>query len=516
MRESGKGSERRPRRKAPRHRLRVRRPSALVSPQQKQFVLNSAREKRDMEQRHAAIKKKVSPPTHPAAPKGKTSPRRRSTRKRGGVRHELLAVEVARRRFAVPASFFSERKSSLRRRKKAHRGGLFLSPGRFLRRLHDGLQSGRRRRHRHGGLPLQTGQQRLQDLEQVPRDPSRKKPQNRTLSRVFFCALTVCSPQALVLHSEKSAGVSEEIEGKVPKGGGPKRSRGFERVLCPSGAAHGGGGGPAPVHGQAQRRERQALLFRSGLPVQVSPGRRHGRAAVARPQLTPAQELSVAGRLGEAAAGVDRRRAEQHRLGLPRAPTQSGEDARGGGRRRRRGLRHASLPLPVSLSRRGSAATRRRRAAPSTVGRARARRPWSGCGPSPGTGGAATAGRRVPTGLPSTWASRCASCAREYTGRRRASSRASNGLTRRQCPLFQEPGGPLLQSALPDAGFLGAGTHQGNARFLLRRWQKADGRGLILSFSQLMCELGNGVINGIYEARIDEITFKKPLASSPR
>ncbi|XP_061664725.1 arf-GAP with coiled-coil, ANK repeat and PH domain-containing protein 1 isoform X4 [Syngnathoides biaculeatus] len=33
---------------------------------------------------------------------------------------------------------------------------------------------------------------------------------------------------------------------------------------------------------------------------------------------------------------------------------------------------------------------------------------------------------------------------------------------------------------------------------------------------KLMCELGNGVINGIYEARIDEITLKKPLASSPR
>ncbi|KAM9833802.1 arf-GAP with coiled-coil, ANK repeat and PH domain-containing protein 1 isoform 2-T2 [Syngnathus typhle] len=33
---------------------------------------------------------------------------------------------------------------------------------------------------------------------------------------------------------------------------------------------------------------------------------------------------------------------------------------------------------------------------------------------------------------------------------------------------------------------------------------------------KLMCELGNGVINGIYEARIDQITLKKPLASSPR
>ncbi|XP_057711438.1 arf-GAP with coiled-coil, ANK repeat and PH domain-containing protein 1 isoform X2 [Corythoichthys intestinalis] len=33
---------------------------------------------------------------------------------------------------------------------------------------------------------------------------------------------------------------------------------------------------------------------------------------------------------------------------------------------------------------------------------------------------------------------------------------------------------------------------------------------------KLMCELGNGVINGIYEARIDEITLKKPLPSSPR
>ncbi|XP_049615125.1 arf-GAP with coiled-coil, ANK repeat and PH domain-containing protein 1 isoform X3 [Syngnathus scovelli] len=33
---------------------------------------------------------------------------------------------------------------------------------------------------------------------------------------------------------------------------------------------------------------------------------------------------------------------------------------------------------------------------------------------------------------------------------------------------------------------------------------------------KLMCELGNGVINGIYEARIEQITLKKPLASSPR
>nr|XP_057923921.1 arf-GAP with coiled-coil, ANK repeat and PH domain-containing protein 1 isoform X2 [Doryrhamphus excisus] len=33
---------------------------------------------------------------------------------------------------------------------------------------------------------------------------------------------------------------------------------------------------------------------------------------------------------------------------------------------------------------------------------------------------------------------------------------------------------------------------------------------------KLMCELGNSVINRIYEARIDEITLKKPLPSSPR
>lgn len=31
-----------------------------------------------------------------------------------------------------------------------------------------------------------------------------------------------------------------------------------------------------------------------------------------------------------------------------------------------------------------------------------------------------------------------------------------------------------------------------------------------------MCELGNTVINRIYEARIDEITIKKPHPSSPR
>ncbi|CAL9694714.1 unnamed protein product [Knipowitschia caucasica] len=33
---------------------------------------------------------------------------------------------------------------------------------------------------------------------------------------------------------------------------------------------------------------------------------------------------------------------------------------------------------------------------------------------------------------------------------------------------------------------------------------------------KLMCELGNSVINRIYEARIDEITIKKPQSSSPR
>jgi len=33
---------------------------------------------------------------------------------------------------------------------------------------------------------------------------------------------------------------------------------------------------------------------------------------------------------------------------------------------------------------------------------------------------------------------------------------------------------------------------------------------------KLMCELGNTVINRIYEARIDEITIKKPQPSSPR
>ncbi len=31
-----------------------------------------------------------------------------------------------------------------------------------------------------------------------------------------------------------------------------------------------------------------------------------------------------------------------------------------------------------------------------------------------------------------------------------------------------------------------------------------------------MCELGNTAINKIYEARIDEITIKKPHPSNPR
>lgn len=39
---------------------------------------------------------------------------------------------------------------------------------------------------------------------------------------------------------------------------------------------------------------------------------------------------------------------------------------------------------------------------------------------------------------------------------------------------------------------------------------------LPLLFLQLMCELGNTVINSIYEARIEEMTIKKPHPSSPR
>ncbi|KAG7243428.1 hypothetical protein INR49_011885 [Caranx melampygus] len=43
--------------------------------------------------------------------------------------------------------------------------------------------------------------------------------------------------------------------------------------------------------------------------------------------------------------------------------------------------------------------------------------------------------------------------------------------------------------------------------------QECEGR---KALDELMCELGNSVINRIYEARIDEITIKKPQASSPR
>ena len=119
--------------------------------------------------------------------------------------------------------------------------------GCVLRWLHHGFQCRCSQRDRHGGVPLQEGQQRLQDLEQVQVYPRHFS--HRTAALCFFvhccwwivstvCAVTFLSclaflssllvaawslilwpfhvlppPQALVFDSEESAGVSEEIQG---------------------------------------------------------------------------------------------------------------------------------------------------------------------------------------------------------------------------------------------------------------------------------------------------------------
>ncbi|XP_061620080.1 arf-GAP with coiled-coil, ANK repeat and PH domain-containing protein 1 isoform X2 [Phyllopteryx taeniolatus] len=221
-----------------------------------------------------------------------------------------------------------------------------------------------------------------------------------------------------------------------------------KKFKCPPGPAHGGGGGLASMHGQAQRREREAFLLRGGLPV---------------------QKLSVTGRLREAAAGVDQRRAEQHRLGLPGAqgcPTQSGENARTGRTRlsavprqprrcfsQRQRCNSASAGGPVAAQENECLK------ALEEVQAVAGNRECCDCGaPSP------------------DWAS------------------INLGIT--LC---------IVCSGIHRS----LGVHFSKVRSLtLDSWEP--------ELVKLMCELGNGVINGIYEARMDEITLKKPLASSPR
>jgi len=142
--------------------------------------------------------------------------------------------------------------------------------------------------------------------------------------------------------------------------------------------------------------------------------------------------LFVAGGLREAAARVDQRRPEQHRLSLPgaqRGHAQPREDTHA--------LFIGSLivrgspclcaflnPFLFAVVIRDSAAAQCRpaiyweqEAEEVQIRRTTAARRWKRFRQSRGTGSAATAESPVLTGPPSTWASRCASSAREYTGR---------------------------------------------------------------------------------------------------
>ncbi|TNM93817.1 hypothetical protein fugu_001993 [Takifugu bimaculatus] len=73
---------------------------------------------------------------------------------------------------------------------------------------------------------------------------------------------------------------------------------------------------------------------------------------------------------------------------------------------------------------------------------------------------------------------------------------------RRFCFEVVSPSNSVSASSLGGAAGAGGGADQ-----------ESEGR---KALEELMCELGNAVINRIYEARIEEMTIKKPHPSSPR
>lgn len=83
---------------------------------------------------------------------------------------------------------------------------------------------------------------------------------------------------------------------------------------------------------------------------------------------------------------------------------------------------------------------------------------------------------------------------------------------------LQESGGSLLQGPLAHVGLLGTGIIEGTTA---DGGEEAPPRGarvpkMFPVCPQLMCELGNAVINHIYEGSDREGGPKKPLPSSSR
>lgn len=91
---------------------------------------------------------------------------------------------------------------------------------------------------------------------------------------------------------------------------------------------------------------------------------------------------------------------------------------------------------------------------------------------------------------------------------------------------LQEPGCPLLQSPVPDAGLVGARAAKGVCGTPAGHGTPFVGAGAgVCRFAlmpahpvsrQLMCELGNRAVNQIYEAQCEGPGSRKPTASSPR
>lgn len=81
--------------------------------------------------------------------------------------------------------------------------------------------------------------------------------------------------------------------------------------------------------------------------------------------------------------------------------------------------------------------------------------------------------------------------------------------------LPQESGGPPVQGEVPHSGLVGAGAAEGETHLGGSSCRPADLLTSSLSL-QLLCILGNDVINEIYEARCPEGGGDKPRADSRR
>lgn len=97
--------------------------------------------------------------------------------------------------------------------------------------------------------------------------------------------------------------------------------------------------------------------------------------------------------------------------------------------------------------------------------------------------------------------------------------------------LWQEPGCTFLKGSIFDFGYMGARITKGkcgkidavNQNYIFSANIQMSLIYLLITFffpitniSKLMCELGNGVINQIYEARREELGARKPQPGDPR